>query len=262
MASLNLKQLYRYRELLYLFTWRDIRIRYKQSVMGLLWAILMPMVIVGAGALVRIAAARWSGTTVTVQDMASVMVRAVLWSFVISSIRFGTNSLTVNANLVTKIAFPKEVFPIAAVLSCLFDFFVATLVTVFVLVFIGIPMTIASLWFIPLVIVAAIQVIGLTLILSAANLFFRDVKFLIEIFLTYAIFFTPVLYPVSAVGHWKSLVMLNPVSPLLEASSDAVISGRAPGLLWTGYSLVVSLILMVFGYWLFKQLEEKFAESI
>src|ERR1700761_658146 len=102
----------RFRELLYLFTWRDVRVRYKQSIMGVLWAVLMPALIVGSGALVRIAAAKWSGHQLTPQDMGSVIVRAVMWSFFVSAIRFGTNSLTNNTNLVTKIAFPKELFPI------------------------------------------------------------------------------------------------------------------------------------------------------
>jgi ABC-type polysaccharide/polyol phosphate export permease len=257
-----LKSLFRYRELLYLFTWRDIRIRYKQSLMGFLWALLMPLLIIGAGALVRVAAAKWSGTSVTPQDMASVMVRAVAWSFFVSAIRFGANSLTTNANLVTKIAFPKEVFPISAVLSSLFDFGVAIAAVALVLPVIGILPTLQWLWLFPLLVVMVLQAVGITLILSAANLFYRDVKYLVEVFLTYAIFFTPVLYPASVVGSWKTLIMINPISPLLEALSDSLVTNVAPSAFWTLYSTLVSLILVLGGYWLFKQFESKFAESI
>lgn len=262
MTGRNLQKLYRNRELLYQFVWRDIRIRYKQSVMGLLWAILIPLLIVGAGALVRLAAAKWSGTVTTMQDMASIMVRAVMWSFIVSSIRFGTNSLTLNPSLVTKIAFPKEVFPIASVLSSLFDFAVAVAVVAAVLFFMGITITVKTLWLLPVMTVAVLLSVGLALILSAANLFFRDVKYLVEIFLTYAIFFTPVLYPASAVGDWKNLMLLNPIAPLLEAASDLVVAGATPDPAWTAYSLGVSLVLVVFGYWMFKRLEEQFAESL
>jgi ABC-type polysaccharide/polyol phosphate export permease len=258
----ELRRLYRYRELLYSFTWRDVRVRYKQSVMGLLWAVLTPMLIVGAGALVRVAAAKWSGTAVTPADMASVMVRAVVWSFVITSLRFGTNCLTGNVSLVTKIAFPKEVFPLAAVASSLFDFAVASTVVALVLLAIGAAPGMQALWVVPLMAIAVLQVAGLTLILSAANLFFRDVKYLVEIFLTYAIFFTPVLYPAEVVGDWKTALLLNPVAPLLEGMSDAVVKGVAPDPLWTGYSLLVAIALMGGGYWFFKQLEDRFAESI
>jgi ABC-type polysaccharide/polyol phosphate export permease len=258
----ELRRLYRYRELLYTLTWRDIRVRYKQSVMGLLWAILTPMLIVGAGALVRVAAARWSGSAVTAEDMGSVMVRAVVWSFVITSLRFGTNCLTGNVSLVTKIAFPKEVFPMAAVASGLFDFAVAAAVVALVLLGMGLAPGAQALWALPLMAIGVLQVVGLTLILSAANLFFRDVKYLVEIFLTYAIFFTPVLYPVDTVGDWKTALLLNPVAPILEGMSDAVVKGVAPDPLWTGYSLAVALLLAGGGYWFFKQLEDRFAESI
>jgi len=258
----HLTSLYRARELLYLLTWRDIRVRYKQSVMGLLWAVLMPLLIVGAGAMVRVAAAKWSGTSVTSQDMGSVMVRAVIWAFFISAIRFGTNSLLVNANLVTKIAFPKEVFPVAAVISSLFDFVVAALIVVIILPLIGVTPTWSGLWVIPLLLVMIVQAVGLTLILSATNLFYRDVKYLVEIFLTYAIFFTPVLYPASMMGSWKNIIMLNPIAPLLEAMSDAIIDGRTPDPFWTGYSIVASLLFLLVGYSVFKRLEADFAESI
>ena len=126
----NLASLVKARDLLYMLTWRDIHVRYKQSIMGVFWSILMPGLIVGAGVLVRVAAAQWSGTKITAEDISAVMVRAVPWSFFIAGLRFATNSLIANSNLVTKIAFPKEVFPISAVLSNLFDFLIATAVVI------------------------------------------------------------------------------------------------------------------------------------
>ncbi len=258
----NLQALLRYRELAYLFTWREIRVRYKQSVMGLMWAIFMPALIVGAGALVRVVASKWSGRPLTVEDVGSVIVRAVIWAFFVSAIRFGTNSLTNNSNLVTKIAFPKELFPIAAVMSSLFDFAVASVVVAICLPILGITPHLEALWSIPLLLVTVLLVIGLAFILSASNLFFRDVKYLVEIFLTYAIFFTPVLYPASMAGQWRTLLYLNPIAPLLEAISDAIVLGSIPDPYWVGYSVVFSLILLSGGYWLFKQLETSFAERI
>jgi lipopolysaccharide transport system permease protein len=258
----NLQTLLRYRELAYLFTWREIRVRYKQSVMGFLWAIFMPALIVSAGALVRVVASKWSGKPLTTEDVASVIVRAVIWAFFVSSIRFGTTSLTQNSNLVTKIAFPKELFPIAAVMSSLFDFAVAAVVVAITLPILGIGFHLQALWSVPLLLVTVMLVVGLALVLSAANLFFRDVKYLVEIFLTYAIFFTPVLYPASMAGQWRWLVYLNPISPLLEAISDAIVQGSIPDPYWVAYSVAFSLLLLTGGYWLFKQLEASFAERI
>jgi lipopolysaccharide transport system permease protein len=258
----NLRNLTNYRELLYLLAWRDVRVRYKQSVMGLLWAVLMPSLIVGAGALVRYGFAELSDTSVQKEDVASVMVRAVIWAFFISAIRFGTNSLVSNNNLVSKIAFPKEVFPIAAALSSLFDFAIAFTVVVLVLAIIGVVPTIHWLIVLPLLAVMVLLAIGMTLLLSSMNLFYRDVKYIVEIFLTYAIFFTPVLYSADMFGRWEFALMLNPISPLLEGMSDAMISGVMPNMMWVAYSVAWSAFLALGGYWLFKQLEAKFAERI
>jgi ABC-type polysaccharide/polyol phosphate export permease len=254
--------LWRCRELLYMITWRDIRIRYKQSIMGLLWAILMPSLIVGAGVLVRFGGAKYTGAALNVNDIASVMVRAVAWSFFIAGVRFGTNSLIGNATLVTKIAFPKEVFPIASTLSSLFDFAIASIAVLLVLVCIGWVPGLMALWVIPLIFMLGLLTTGFALLLSAANLFFRDVKYLVEILLTYAIFFTPVLYDAAMLGKWAKLIMFNPVAPILEGLAETLVHGRAPDLFWTSYAFGMSVLALVIGYWLFKQLEPKFAESI
>ena len=245
-----------------MLTWRDIRVRYKQSVMGFFWAILMPAVVVGAGILVRYAAAQWSGTPLTKADIGSVMVRAVVWSFIIAGIRFGTNSLITNPNLVTKLAFPKEVFPISAVLSNLFDFSIAFVAVIIILVFFGWVPTLYALWALPLMLLVCAFTTGLSLLLAAANLFFRDVKYLVEVLLTYAIFFTPVLYDASALGRWKPVILLNPAAPLLEGMADVIVYSRMPDLTWLIYSATASVVLLILSYWFFKQLEPKFAESL
>lgn len=258
----NLSRLLQYRELLYMLTWRDVRVRYKQSVMGLMWAILMPMLIVGAGALVRYAMAEYSGSKVTGADMASVMVRAVVWAFFVSAIRFGTGSLVANSGLVSKIAFPKEVFPIASVFSSLFDFAVSAAVVLVVLLALGMAFSIEALLAIPLLLVMIMQALGLTLLLSSMNLFFRDVKYIVEIFLTYAIFFTPVLFPAKMLGRWEFYMLLNPIAPLLEGISNVLVDHRVPSWPWMAYSTVSAIVLVSVGYWVFKQLEAKFAERI
>ena len=122
----ELKELLHYRELLYMLAYRDIKVRYKQSIMGLMWAILMPVLIVGAGVVIRYAYAFASGKPLESGDIASVAVKSLPWAFLVSSIRFSCTSLTNNQNLVTKVYFPKEVFPIAAVMASLFDFLVAS----------------------------------------------------------------------------------------------------------------------------------------
>lgn len=258
----NLRRLWASRELLLLLSWREIKIRYKQSVMGLAWAILMPAVIVGAGILVRIGAAQLTGGTVSIDDVASVMVRAVPWAFFVGAIRFGTNSLVSNPGLVTKIAFPKEVFPISAVLSNAFDFLIAATVVIAALLAIGWLPTLQALWAFPLLLLLAMFTAGLAMMLSALNLFYRDVKYLVEVILTYAIFITPVLFPASLAGEWKSIVLLNPIAPLLEGLSDTIVGGRPPEFGWIAYSAIACFAMLLLGYALFKWLETQFAERI
>lgn len=256
------EELIRYREILYMLTWRDIRIKYKQSVMGFMWAILMPMIIVSAGILVKIGFAKISGSPFTLSQVASVSVKAIPWSFFISSIRFATTSLTLNINLVTKIYFPREIFPISSVLSQLFDFIVASCLLTIILSIAGIGLSIYILWVPVLVFLLIMLTMALSMLLSAANLFFRDVKYIVEVIVTFAIFFTPVFYEAELMGKWKTLLLLNPVAPILEGLNDCIVLRQMPELNWIAYSGLFSLGLIVFSYTFFKKLEPAFAESI
>jgi homopolymeric O-antigen transport system permease protein len=251
-----------HRDLLLMITWRDIRIKYKQSVMGFLWAVLMPMLIVSAGVIVKFALARTSGKAVVMSQLTSVALKALPWSFFVASIRFSTASLLTNARLVTKIAFPRSVFPISSVLSQLFDFAIASSVVLLLLVLAGVGVSAHLVWAPVLLALLVVQTVGFALLLSAANLFFRDVKYIVEVFLTFAIFFTPVFYDVELFGPWGNLLMLNPVAPILEGLNAAVIYHREPDYLWTLYATGIALLLAWRAPAMFQRLEPKFAESV
>src|SRR5689334_15810739 len=122
----NIRALHLRRDLLFMLSWREIAIKYKQSIMGFLWAVLMPALIVSAGVLVRVAFSRIAGTTVSMSDVALVATKSVPWAFFVASIRFCSMSLVSNANLVSKIYMPREVFPLSAVISQGVDFVVAS----------------------------------------------------------------------------------------------------------------------------------------
>src|SRR6185295_12128892 len=130
----SIRELIARRDLVYILTWREIKIRYKQSVMGLLWAILMPLVIVCSGVVVRFAFSRLSGAPLTLADVTAVAVKAVPWAFVVGAVRFGTNSLITNSNLVTKVYMPRLAFPIAAVCAQLLDFAISGVVVAVLLI--------------------------------------------------------------------------------------------------------------------------------
>jgi len=256
------RELYRFRELLYMITWRNIRIKYKQSVMGFLWALFMPMIIVSAGILIKYAFATLSNTAMTLTQVATVSVKALPWSFFVSSLKFATNSLTANTNLVTKIYFPREIFPISAVFSQLFDFIIASAVLTLLLTVGQIGISVQLLWVPVLLILLILLVIGLGTLFASANLFFRDVKYLVEVVLTFGIFFTPVFYEAEMFGQWKPLLLLNPVAPILEALNQTVVLHHTPELSWVAYSAIFAVSVFAFAYRFFKKLEPGFAESI
>ena len=258
----RLRTLVAQREILYVFTWRDIVIKYKQSVMGFLWAILMPLVIVAAGALVRAALAFLQGRQLVLAEVATVSLKAVPWAFVMSGIRFSTNSLSSNVNLVTKIYLPREIFPLAAVGSQLVDFCVAAVPLTIILAVAGVGVSVQLLWIPVFIVILVAQVAGLGILLSAGSLFFRDVKYLVEVALTFAIFFTPVLFEARDFGRWRSWIMINPVAPVFEGLAETVVHHRPPDLQWLAYSGGVAVVTLIVALAFFARVEPYFAESV
>jgi len=254
--------LVRRRELLFAITAREIKVKYKQSVMGMLWALLMPAVIVSAGLLLRYAFARVSGSPLDRDDLVLVTVKAAPWAFVVSSIRFASTSLIANTNLVTKVAVPREIFPFAAILAQLLDFVIASTVLLVILAVVGVPIHLSILWAPVFVLLLIIFTAGVGLFVSAAALFFRDVKYIVEVGLTFAIFFTPVFYEVSLFGRWSTLLLLNPVAPLLEGLGAAATGRAMPAPVWFAYSTIWAIGGFLAAFTFFKKLDPLFAESI
>jgi len=255
----RVRKLYKFRELLFMLTIRDFKLRYKQSVMGVLWALLMPIAVVAAGMIIRLVA---QSAEIKGFEISSIIVKSLPWAFFISALRFSTNSLLGNSNLVAKVAFPKEVFPLAAIAACLTDFAISLIAGTVALLLLGhhFPATTPIAFALLLPIIALVT--GAGLLLSSLNLFFRDVKFIVEVILMFAIFFTPVLYNVEMVGKWAPLLLINPMAPLLEGIRDTAVLGQMPDPLWTSYACIMSFGILIVGYKAFKNLENMFAERI
>lgn len=257
-----IKELYKYRDLLLMLTFRDIRIRYKQAAMGFLWAIFMPIIAVAAGILIKKAMAVVSGEYIDLKGIVSISVKVLPWTFFVSSLRFSVQSLVGNSALVTKIYFPKAVLPLASVLACFFDFSIAAIVLTFLLIGFKIGITIQIFWLPLLLILLFLFTSGLALFLSASNLFFRDIKYIVEIILMFGIFFTPVFYDAAQFGNWHVLLLLNPVGSLLESINHVVVLHESPNLFWLGYATFTSLLMLFIGMWVFAMKEPVFAENI
>ena len=271
-------EIFAHRDLLHQLAARDVRIRYKQAAMGFAWAILMPLLIVGAGTLVRIAAVSMTGAKLDRADIGSVILKSFPWAFFSGALGFAVNSVTGSINLVTKIYFPRAILPIAAVGANLFDLAVGLVTLVLLLPFFGAKLTFALLWAPPLFVLLVLFTTGLGGVLACANLFYRDVKYITQVLLTFGIFFTPVLFDLASFGPRASrLLALNPLAPLFEGLSLAVIRGHnlltplaatnAKGVtfaVWEPwyllYSLAWTVVLVVGSVHLFRRTQDLFAE--
>jgi ABC-type polysaccharide/polyol phosphate export permease len=217
---------------------------------------------VTAGIVVKKAFSIVSGRAMDANELISVLVKSVPWAFFVAALRFGTNSLVANTNLVTKIYFPREIFPISSVLASMFDTVIASVVVAVMLFLTRTGISIQLLWVPILLILIVILTTGLALVFSCANLFFRDVKYLVEVVLTFGIFFTPVFYEARIFGKWAPLLLVNPIGPLLEGLNDTIVLHRSPDTLWFAYAVVVTLALFYGGWALFNRAQPLFAEKI
>jgi ABC-type polysaccharide/polyol phosphate export permease len=258
----DLQELFRYRELLYTLARRDVIVRYKQSIMGFMWAILMPVLIVLSGLVVRYAYAVAGHVPLRTADLTSVAVKSLPWAFLVSSIRFSCLSLTNNKDLVTKVYFPKEIFPLGSVLASLFDFMVASGALIIFLFLVQSGWSLYLIWIPFLILTMVILAAGIAMVVAAAGLFFRDVKYIVEVLLSFGIFFTPVFYDVAMFGNKGKWLFLNPVSPILDAFGACVSRHQAPDLRWLAYSVSFAALSLIGGYVFFKHVEPGFAESV
>jgi lipopolysaccharide transport system permease protein len=249
-----------YRELLFRMTHRDLLLRYKQTVMGVGWAVFMPLVNTAVFSVIFMRVAPLdTGVPYPLYAYSGLMV----WNAFASSLRFGVNSLTSNGTLITKIYFPREILPISAVLVTLVDTAVSSLVLVGLLAYYQVPVTSALLLLPVIVITLLLFTTAVALALAMANLFFRDVKYLFEIGITVWMFATSVVYPIEQVGgRLGALLALNPMVPLIDAFRSVVVFGVLPPAAPLAAVALVSVVALVASSVAFHRAEFRFAENL
>lgn len=265
------RDLIRYRELLLQFVRRDISLRYRQAIMGFGWAILLPLLTMGASLVLR--AVAFKGGSATAPPLAALAVKAWAWGFVAGALTFGSQSLLSNISLVTKIYFPREVLPVAAILTQCVDGGIGFCVLAIALPFLGAHLGWAAFWFPVFLLLLVLLVSGLALLLAAANIFFRDVKYIVQVFLTFGIFFTPVVYdPSSFHGLARSVAMANPFAGILVGLDISLTRNlnlatthmTGSRVLWQPTDLIApvlgTLVLLIAGMTLFRRASAWFAE--
>lgn len=260
-ASLKLNELWEYRELLYFLIWRDIKVRYKQTVLGAGWAIIQPfstMVVFSLffGKLGNIPS---DGIPYPIFSYAAL----VPWTFFANGLSQSANSLVGNANMIKKIYFPRLTVPIATVLSGGVDFCLAFVVLLGMMLFYGITPTANIVW-LPLFLgVALMASLGAGLWLSAMNVQFRDVRYMVPFVVQLWLFITPIAYPSSLLSEpWRTLYGLNPMAGVVEGFRWSLLGTEtAPGPI-TLVSALVSLGLLVSGTFYFRRMEKTFADVV
>jgi ABC-type polysaccharide/polyol phosphate export permease len=250
-----------FRELLLSIVRRDLLIRYKQTIMGFGWAIFMPVLntIIFSVIFTRVTRLDTGGIPYPIFAFTGLLP----WNFFATSLRFSVASLTSNSALVTKVYFPRELFPLSAVLVSLIDFAVAFLVLVAMMVYYrtGISWTVL---FLPVILLVQIAfTMGVGLLISMANLFYRDVKYLFEVVITVWMFATSVVYPVHLVGgRLAKLLMLNPMTPIIDGYRSVLLRGTLPDPGPFAAAAVLSLVVLAIGWVVFHRMEFRFAEEI
>jgi lipopolysaccharide transport system permease protein len=255
------KSLVQSKDLVFEWTRRNIRARYQQSALGWLWAIIQPISQVAIFTIIftRFVPVDTGKTPYALFSYAA----AVPWAFLATSLTDMASSLVGNIGLVTKIYFPREVLPVAAMLARLMDFGLAIVLLIVLIIYFQAPIFPAGWLFLPaILLVQVVLTLGLGFALAAANVFYRDVQSLLTLVIQLWFYASPIIYPVTAVPeNLRPFYLLNPMAGVIEAYRDVLLNGQFPGsYLWE--SAIISLVVFVLGYWFFKKVEFLFADMV
>jgi lipopolysaccharide transport system permease protein len=260
-VPINLRDLWEYRELLYFLVWRDIKVRYKQTVIGAAWAIIQPFMLMVVftiffGGLAQVPS---DGIPYPVFAFAGLLP----WQLFAQALNSAGNSLIGSQNLITKVYFPRLVIPISAVLAGVVDFAIAFLVLLGLMIFYGLAPTTAVITLPLFVLLAVATALAVGLWLSALNVEYRDVRYVIPFLTQFWLFATPVVYASSMIPErWRFLYGLNPMAGVVESFRWALFGkGEGPGLL-LAISVVVVIALLIGGLYYFRRMEKTFADVV
>lgn len=259
--SLRLRDLWEYRELFYFLTWRDIKVRYKQTVLGAAWAIIQPFFTMVVFSLFfgKLAKVPSDGIPYPIFAYAAL----VPWTFFANGLSQSSNSMVENANLIKKVYFPRMVVPISSVISGVVDFVLAFLVLLGMMFFYGIFPTKNIIWLPLLLVMAFVTALGVGLWFSALNVQFRDVRYTVPFLTQFWLFATPIAYPSSLLSEpWRTFYGINPMVGVVEGFRWALLgTDTAPGPIIIVSSLV-ALALLVGGAFYFRRMEKSFADVV
>ncbi len=262
-VSLKLGELWEYRELLYFLTWRDIKVRYKQTALGAAWAILQPLLTMVVFSLFfgRLAKVPSDGVPYPIFSLAAL----VPWTFFAFGLTQSSNSLVGSQNLIKKVYFPRLVIPISSLLAGLVDFCIAFGLLLVMMVYYGVGPTVNVIWVPFFIFLTLVTSLGVGFWLSALNVEYRDVRYAVPFLTQFWMFATPIAYPSSLLDNyrmWKTLYGLNPMAGVVEGFRWALLGTKtAPGPIIIA-STLAAIFLLVSGAFYFRRMERTFADLV
>jgi len=259
-VAINLKDLWHYRDLLYILTARDIKVRYKQTLLGAAWAIIQPLftMIIFSLFFGKLAGVPSDGIPYPLFAYAGLLP----WTFFSNAITNSGNSLVGNSNLITKVYFPRMIIPIASVASGLLDFAVAFVLLVGLMFYYGVGLSVNILMLPVLVVLTSLLAIGVGMWMSALNVKYRDIRYALPFLVQLGLFATPIIYPASMVPEkWRIILFLNPMAGQIEAYRSAFFGKPFD---WTSLAISAAFTIAIFFYaaYSFRRMERSFADIV
>ncbi|MEK7213785.1 MAG: ABC transporter permease [Patescibacteria group bacterium] len=260
--SLNdFREIWNYRELLYFFTWRDLKVRYKQTFIGAAWAILQPFItmVVFTVFFGKLAQMPSDGVPYPI----FVYVGLLFWQFFSSALSETSNTLIANQSIITKVYFPRLILPLSAVLTKFVDFLIASFILIGLMFYYGYTPHLLGFLLIPiLLIITFMASVGSGLCLASINVKYRDVRYALPFFIQILLFITPVIYPASIAGKYSWVLALNPMTGVIQSARAALLGTTPINWLLLFISFLVCLAILSIGIFYFKKVERYFADIL
>ncbi len=253
------KELYQYRELLKTNVKKEIRGKYKGSILGVLWSFLNPLLMVAVYAIVFPYLMRMNMDNYLIFLITGV----IPWVFFTSVVTSGCNCVWINGGIIKKVYFPREILPISVVVSGLINFLISCIIILIFVIFGGVGISIQLLWLPVIAIIQSMLSLGVLFILSAINVYIRDIEYLVQFIMNLVFYATPIIYDVSMFPQkFRWVLYLNPMAHLIDAYRCIFYSKTMPNLSSLGIIGIISIAILVIGYAIFKKLEKGFAEEV
>jgi lipopolysaccharide transport system permease protein len=261
LTALNLRDLWIYRELIFFMIWRDIKVRYKQTLLGAAWAVIQPVLTMLVFNFIfgTVAKVPTEGIPYPLFSYTALLP----WGLFTAALNNASRSLTSNQNMITKIYFPRLVLPLSSVLGGLVDFAIAFLILVVLMIYYKVTPT-AAVWLLPIfLLLAIVTALGVALWLSAINVQYRDVNYVLPFLTQFWLFLTPVAYSAKVISaKWQIVYSLNPMAGVVNGFRWALLGTNTGPNLNMAVSAVISLAILVSGVFYFRSMERTFADTI